>query len=261
MATWVALSREVHRNSGWEKFNNYAFAQKDAVASLLMAELPHALPYYPIGFVQGVNNSYQLVVIQSLQAGVNLYVDQKGQWLAPYVPSVYRGYPFRLIQQEDQLVLCVDQDSECFHKTIQSGDTPIVNNETGELSEDLNAIMNFHKTRYQNELVTQELVNQLLAADLLVPWPIELKATDDSEASAVKGVFKVDEMALKELSSDKLTELQASGALGLAYGQLFSQIRLKDFGQRYEYFNKIHQKPLEVDLDKLFGEDDDSLKF
>lgn len=261
MANWSALSLVQHRNSGWKKFTSYGFAKKDAVASLLMAELSHAIPYYPIGFIKNAENKFELVAIQSLQAGLNLYVDQNGRWLAPYVPSIYRGYPFRLIEHEGSLIFCVDEDSEAFHQEIQAGDINIVNIEKEELSEDLSKILDFHKARYQNQLLTQRLVDDLADAEVIVPWKIELKNEKNTEATEVSGLFKVDESLLKKLTAEKVNLLQKSGALGLAYGQLFSQLRINDFGQRYEYFNKVHQKPLEVDLDKLFGEDDDGIKF
>ncbi|BBP44288.1 SapC family protein [Thiosulfativibrio zosterae] len=260
MATWVAVSKEKHKNAGWKKFSNYSFAQVDAVTPVLLAELMHLLPYYPLAFTQNADGQYQLVVVQSLQAGVNLFVNKAGQWMAPYVPSSYRGYPFLLIPQGDQLILCVDESSENFHAELLPGDTPFM--QADELSDELQSILNFHNSRSQNQKITQELVNKLSDSQVIVPWDIQLKPSNESDkAQSVNGLFKIDELKLRELDAQVLVDLNTSGALSLAYAQLFSQIRLKDFSQRYEYFNKMHQKPMDIDLDKLFGEDDDGLKF
>ena len=259
MSRWVALSKEQHKNAGWKKFSHYLFAKSDAVAPVLLAELSHVIPYYPLSFTRTAQGSFQLVVVQSLQTGLNLYVNKEGRWLAPYVPSVYRGYPFMLIAQEDQWVLCVDETAQNFHDEKMPGDTALfVDN---ELSEELKSVLNFHNSRVQNQKLTTQVVEQLNQADLIVPWTIQLKTSPEETGKTVDGLFKIDETKLKTLSPETLTTLNSSGALGLAYAQLLSQVRLNDFGQRYEYFNKMHQQPVDVDLDKLFGEDDDSLKF
>jgi hypothetical protein len=38
-------------------------------------------------------------------------------------------------------------------------------------------------------------------------------------------------------------------------------VRVKDPGLRYACFKKMHSKPLEMDLEPLFGKDDAVLKF
>ncbi|MGD1213214.1 MAG: SapC family protein [Candidatus Acidiferrales bacterium] len=43
-----------------------------------------------------------------------MFVGPDGRWLGSYVPAWYRGYPFRLLQQEgaDEMVLCIDESGK-----------------------------------------------------------------------------------------------------------------------------------------------------
>lgn len=271
MPKWHALTKSDYANAGYAKYGDYKHAQTDAVAPLLMAELSHALPYYAIGFVaipgqESESQRYQLVLIQALQPGLNLYVNQEGKWLAPYVPSYYRSYPFRLIAnaaKDNELTLCFDQESGLIHQPAEQSDVRFFD-DAGELSQPMKAVVDFLQQRVQNEALTQSLVNQLSDAGLVETWNIEVKsAQDDDKTQPVQGIFRINEQALKQLEPGLLAELAQSGALGLAYAQLLSQARLKDLSLRYQYHAKqqAQPEPLEVDLDKLFGEDDETLKF
>ncbi len=271
MPSWHALNKTDHLHAGYQKYANYFHAQNDTIAPLLIAELGQALPYYPLAFVQLGDNSFQLVTLHSLQPGLNLFVNAQGQWLAPYVPSHYRSYPFKLIanaQKNNELTLCFDEQAGLVHTQALADDVKLFTDE-GELSGPMRAIVEFLQQCEQNRQVTQQRVDQLSANALIEPWSIEVKQSADNEApnQRIEGLYKINETALQSLAPEVLSELAKSGALALAYAQLFSQARLKDFHARYQYHHNQQQhaeqkqQALNVDLDKLFGEDDDSLKF
>ena len=270
MPSWHAITKTDHLHAGHKKYDTYNHAKADTVAPLLSAELSQALAYYPIAFVQNPStddtHSYQLVTLHSLQPGLNLYVNSNGQWLAPYVPSHYRSYPFKLIPnqaKDNELTLCYDKDAELLHENALADDVPIFSPD-GELSQDMQNLMSFLQQCETNRQLTQNLVNQLAEAQLIQPWLIQTKASEEAEQpQTVQGLFKIDEDALKTRAPETLSQLAQSGALGLAYAQLYSQARLKDFQARYQHHaqQQPNAQTAELDLDKFFGEDDDSFKF
>ncbi|MDR9500031.1 MAG: SapC family protein, partial [Hydrogenovibrio sp.] len=133
----------------------------------------------------------------------------------------------------------------------------------GELSEPMKKVATFLQQCDQNRLATQQAVNALDQAGLIAPWPIKAKISDD-EVKAIEGLYKIDEAKLKALSGETLASLNQANALAIAYSQLASVPRLKGLAQLYKLHEAEQKKanPKEVDLDQLFGEDDeDTLKF
>lgn len=122
---WQALSKEKHLNSGWRPTTHFKHALQTNVVPVVVAELSHVLPFYPLAFLKAPQGGYQLVALLSLKANTNLFVTPQGRWVTPYVPSVLRSYPFNLMKnQNGNFVLAVDVASEFFHESAQEGDQP-----------------------------------------------------------------------------------------------------------------------------------------
>lgn len=249
MSDWILLSQQQHANAGWRPYRHYDFAVHDAVAPLVVAELAQAALYYPLGFVLQPNHQFQLVAVQGVKPGVNACVDTKGRWQVDYIPSHYRGYPFSLApnpQDADgaSMALAIKQTSGLFHDPAQPGDTPLFEN--GQFSPALEKVVAFLKQRRQNHKVTQKLVAQLAQAGILVPW---------NKGPQVGGLHHVDEQALRALSGEQLQPLVKSGAMTLAYIQMFSEHRLPALRQRSE--GKSEDLQAKDSLEQLFANDED----
>jgi hypothetical protein len=260
MAQWQAVSKTRHRNAGWLSYTDHRFAAEDVTCPLLVAELPHAVACFPIAFTLA-GESYQLVALQSLQPGVNLYVNSQGQWLAPYVPAWYRSHPLRLLQsQEGEHVLCVDEDSPLFRAKME-GEQRFFNDQ-GEVTPALQQVIDFLQQCRNNQTVTQTLVNALADAGLIQPWALELD-TGKEQPTPVAGIFHINEAALQNLPGERLAPLAQSGALAIAYAQLLSAPRLADFSKRYQHRaqDQARQVSDEINLDALFGEHGETFKF
>lgn len=260
MAQWQALSPSQHPNAGWMPYTDYHFAAGDAFSPLLAAELAHAVACFPIAFTQGAAG-YQLVALQSLQPGVNLYVNSQGQWLAPYVPSWYRSHPLRLLPSDTgEQVLCVDADSPLFRPEMD-GEQRFFDDQ-GAITPALHKVIDFLQQCRNNQSTTQTLVNALDAAGLIVPWALELD-TGKAQATPVRGIFHIHEAALQNLPGEQLAALAHSGALAIAYAQLLSAPRLADFSKRYQHRaqDQARQASDEINLDNLFGEQGDTFQF
>lgn len=260
MAQWQALSKSQHPNAGWLPYTDYHFAAGDVFSPLLAAEIPHAVACYPIAFTQNVEG-YQLVALQSLQPGVNLYVNSQGQWLAPYVPSWYRSHPLRLLPSDTgEQLLCIDVESPLF-RTQMEGEQRFFDAQ-GEITPALQKVIEFLQQCRNNQTVTQTLVNALAAAGLIAPWALELDM-GKTQPTPVAGIFHIDEVALQNLPGERLAPLAQSGALAIAYAQLLSAPRLADFSKRYQHRaqDQARQVSDEINLDALFGEHGETFKF
>src|SRR5690606_39363180 len=118
-----------------------SFASAYSLSPLVAQELPRACLAMPIGFVRS-DNQYQLVAVQGLAPGKNLFVAPDGRWIGPYVPAAYRGYPFVLANTEDgKRVLCVREDSGLVSE-VQGEGEPFFDEE-GNPSKPVQDVLNF----------------------------------------------------------------------------------------------------------------------
>lgn len=273
MPRYIPLQRNVHQNSGWRPARDYSFTKDNALVPILAEEISHVLPHMSIAFSENTNvaSGFDLIGIQSLQPGINLFVHPDGRWLSGYVPAIYRGYPFALLQEEgtDNLHLCIEAESDLFHETAQEGDLPLLT-DTGEPEAKVSEMMNFLQQCHKNRLATQNLVQQLAKHNLIQPWAIDLKQSEtDDKAVPVQGLYQIDREALKQLAPEHLSELCKSGALAMAYSQILSKPRLSGLTPLYTLRDQLakqqaqQQQLQETNLDQLFGEnaEEDIFKF
>lgn len=268
--SYIPVSPVTHREAGWKRPSRYFFAAHDVVAPVVMAELSHLLTSMPLAFVHKSEEApFQLVAVQSLQSGLNVYVAPDGRWLGQYVPAFYRSYPFRMMPIEDsgRTALCADQAGECFMPTAGEGDKRLFQ-DNGDLTTSLASMRTFMEAWEKNRRTTFERVAELAEHDLIVPWALHLsqgekEAPEDPNVQPVRGLHRIDEARLKALPAEALHALAQSGALSLAYAQLFSEQRMTHLSRRYQLHSEW-QRHLSAGsaMETLFAEDDeDTLDF
>ena len=96
-----AISANEHANKRWFKPTDFRFAARDRFVAIGFSEIPKAMLSLPLGLVKN-DTSYNLVVVQGFLPGQNLLVTPQGQWVADYIPVLYRSLPFRLAKANDQ---------------------------------------------------------------------------------------------------------------------------------------------------------------
>jgi hypothetical protein len=219
-----------HQQHGRKKAQGYAFARSDAFAPLLIAELSHAIAYYPLAFRPMESGHFQLVVLLGMQAGENLFVEANGQWRAPYIPSHFRAYPFRLLQvqaEDKQLIMLGFDHSSGLYREAPD---PLQQEERffddqGQPQPWLQEVSTFLVESAKNQRLTQQAVEALVAAKVLAPW--ELPKVDAKDESPLLGdLYGVNAAAMKALPGSVLEILRDTQALDLAYAQLLSMQRL-----------------------------------
>ena len=259
------ISPITHRDAGWKRPSRYFYAAHDVVVPVVMAEISHLLTSMPLAFVHQTEDApFQLVAVQSLQPGLNVYVSPDGRWLGQYVPAFYRSYPFRMMPVEgtDRTALCADQESDCFAQEAGEDDQRLFTG-SGELSAELTHQRTFMEAWGKNHITTHARVAELHAHGLIEPWALHLSqgqkaSLEESEAQPVRGLHRIDETKLKALPGDALASLAQTGALSLAYAQLFSEQRMAHLSRRYQLHSEWHRHLANNDsLDVLFAEDDD----
>jgi hypothetical protein len=234
MPRYVPLNKSLHAQAGWQKYTSFSFAARDAMVPLVLDELAHALPTLPLAFrVTPGTERYELVVVLSLHAGTNLFVQPDGQWVGGYVPAAYRGAPFRLLPHADgpERVFCIDTDSEWVLEHVQDGSQRFFD-DAGNLSALAQQALAFWNQYEQSRLITQQAVDTLTKHRLIMPW--SLQVSDQQQATqAIEGLYRIDENALRVLPLEDLDEVRQGNGLVLAYAQLFAQHRIQTFSKLY----------------------------
>jgi hypothetical protein len=255
------LSPSQHRGHGWKRFDNYRFAGGDSVAPLAIAEVSAALPFYPLAFTRRPGGGYWLVALQGLHAGENLYLGGNGRWQAGYIPSIYRCYPFALVKvdDKDKMALCFERASGLYREAPNPalGEERFFSDE-GQPQPRLQQVLEFLGKTAANRERTFGAVDALEAAGLLEPWQLPVE-NPNPQIPLLTGLYRLNETALNALDGQKLALLRSSGALAIAYAQLFSMARVGVLRRLYDLrAPQKEQAPL-VSLDALFGEGNDEL--
>lgn len=218
----TAISKEQFSGKVWQRFTSYAFAAGETLIPLVVAELARAVPAMPLGFVQ-IGEGFQLVAVTTLQPGANLFVAPDGRWLGAYVPAALRGYPFRLVKPQDRAesVLCIDEASGL---VTEGGQGETFFGDDGQPSKAVKEVLDLLSQVEQNRVMTQAAVDALAAASLIQPWSLTIKQGEQNVP--VTGLHRIDEAALNALEGEAFLTLRRSGALPVAYAQLFSMNQL-----------------------------------
>lgn len=265
MSRFIPLNSNEHLTHGWQRFDSMAFAEQDVCAPIVLAELKMLLPHYPLVFIRSDEQRFTAVVLHGMFAGHNMMVSPQGKWLVSYIPSVYRGYPFALqpFEQagEPHFALCFDNDSGLYREAPEAASGhECFFVEDGQLSPAASGVLDFLRQRQRSQALTQTATDLLAELGLLQPlsWPF---ASPDEARPLVAGLYGVNEQRLSELKDDDLARLVRSGALMLAHAQLLSLPRFDLLHKLYSLHYPPAATPDPEQIERLFGDKDDTLKF
>ena len=228
MPNFQAVSKTTHADKRWKRYDNYHFASLDAVAPLVVQELPRALMHLPLGFIQQ-QDVFVPVVVLGLQAGQNLFVTADGRWIGGYTPAAYRGYPFQLAAAPDgQSVLVIDEDSGL----VSDAEGEAFFDEEGKPAKAVKDVLDFLSQVQTNRALTQRICAVLAEHHLIQPWPIKVQG--EAGERTVEGLYRIDEAAMNALAPEAFEALRQAGALPVAYCQLLSMQHLQTLGKLAE---------------------------
>ncbi|MBF0453200.1 MAG: SapC family protein [Magnetococcales bacterium] len=220
----VALNRDIHKDLkiGPNKVG-FSFAKKTNSVLLSGMEFIHAAKEYPIIFVKSVDRVIPVALL-GFRQDENLFVDEKGQWDAKYIPAFVRRYPFILAEAPGEkesegakLAVCIDENFPGLNK--EEG-APLFDEE-GKATELLDSAVKFlqeYQAHYQR---TEVFVNRLNDLELLTEFTASAEI-QGGEKVAVSGLMVVDEKKLMALDKNQAMELFRSGEMGWIYAHLLS---------------------------------------
>lgn len=212
----VVLDRELHKGLRLQANASAQFAAKNQAVPLLAAEFPEACLEYPIVFTKGQDGQWLALALTGLQAGVNAFVDAKGQWTARFVPASVRRYPFILSEGNNkQLSLAADLAAPQLGKVGE----PLFDSqgEPTELAKNVLQLLADFQAQAQR---TSAMAQQLEQAGLLTQQNLQVRLGERN--AVVEGVWIVDEAKLRELPNDKIVAWFKGGELAAVHAQMFS---------------------------------------
>lgn len=224
-----AIDAAQHREHGFAPPTDLAFAAQQVLCPINGAEVASLLPFYTLAFIKH-KETVDMVALTGLYQGENLLLGSNGKWLIPYLPARYRGFPFEVALnqagEQQKAVLCFDHRSGLYRETpnTENGEYPFFD-EQGKPTERVSQILQFLVQRNQMQEATRNAAKALDECGCLVPWELPLEKAD-RDMQPIKGLYRIDQEALRGLEGDKLSQLMKSNAMALAYAQVFSIERL-----------------------------------
>lgn len=266
---YTPIDSTPHRHHGWKRHRGFGFAQSDAVVPLVLAELANAVGHYPLAFLALPEGRYQLVALLGLHPGSNLFVDSSGTWLAPYIPSHVRAYPFTLLQINNEVksfhMLGFDQRSGLYREAPdpQQQEERFFDDQ-GQPQPFIQQMVSFLGERFKNRHATHKAVTALAAAQLLEPFIFPFDRPEGAP-ELLADLYRINPSALQTLPGTVLEILRDTQALDIAYGQMLSLPRLAVLHRlsSLQATRAAAPPPLPASLDTLFEKstNSDSVNF
>jgi hypothetical protein len=275
MSKYIPITADHFRGKSWKPSPDLKIAAQDAVCALTVQELPNAIMSMPAAFIK-LEDQFDLVAVQSLQAGSNYYVSPSNTWLGGYVPAIYRSFPFALLQNEaaeSQLVLCIDEDSNLIEDNDEHESFVTENAEEGEedtevaadgeakaeLSPALKDVLEFLTNLNAGRISSRKIVQAVSEHRLIKPWELQIQL--ETGPQNVEGLYCIDEQALNQLSDVEFLAIKNAGALPLIYCQLLSMSHVVKLAQFANVKSREESEPATTELNLDGLTDDGSLSF
>jgi hypothetical protein len=238
----IPVSKERHTDLSVKVGSDYRFCQNVNSVPLTTVEFRHAAAEYAIVFLGGAEAVMPVVVLSVVQ-DQNNYVDEKGQWIAKYVPAFVRRYPFVFASSDDAagLILCID---ETFAGCNLEGRGERLFDGDGEPTQYLENVLRFQQDYQANFNATRVFCRKLTDLDILEPMQAKF-TTPKGKQYMLSGFMVINRAKLKALPDDQLAELARSDELELAYLHLISMRNLEAMGRN------IHEKFDSTEADAL----------
>ncbi len=213
----VALNKSEHQDLKLKPTSDFRFAANTNSVILAGVEFTEAAKEYPIVFAQS-GDKIVPVALLGVRNEDNLFVTDKGEWDARYVPAFIRRYPFVLAdgQEPGQRMVCIDESFPGFND--DEGE-PLFKD--GEATPILTQAIEFLEEYQRQYLRTEKFTQRLQENELLMSLNAKVDMADGQQFS-LTGLLAVDEKKLLAMSDEKALEFFKSGELAWVYCHLMS---------------------------------------
>lgn len=194
---------------------HYHYARDVVVSPLLWKEVAEAAHCFPILFQRDGDSIYPIAVYGFSKH--NVFVDKKGNWNAPFIPSHIQAYPFCLmINDKEVFTLGVDGKSDLLCK--DRGLALIQENGTlSKYADDFfQSLINYHNETKR----LKTLIRPIAKFDIFSNRPLHIKHLGANYF--IHDYITVDENRLSSLPIPQQAQLISTGIGALIYAHLFS---------------------------------------
>ncbi|WP_372600161.1 SapC family protein [Amphritea sp.] len=222
----TAVSSATHTDLNIE-ITDYRFAVSANVIPVGISEFSQLLFHYPIVFIKA-DTGYTPVAVVGTDTGQNLFVNNDGEWLAPYMPAYVRRYPFMVAsvsEQSQALTVCID---ETYPGCNREGRGEALFNQDKSQTDYLQKVSQFLQQFELDSRRNQIFTARLAALGLLESTEATFTAQGAENGRKLDGFFVINRERLKQLDQSDVQELHQSGALELIYQHLVSLSRFSN---------------------------------
>jgi hypothetical protein len=208
---------------------------------IAVEEFPLAQRYFPIVFSLGGAESVPLALM-GLNEGVNVFVQDNGQFTAGYVPAYLRRHPWllaRLNPEREELSLCFDPTSG----VLGDFEDGIALFEDGQPTQAVNDTLKFCEQFEIAAQSTGQFVRELNDLGILEDGEFNIQHPEMPQPYNYRGFRMVNEEKLRELRGDQLRKMNQNGMLTVLHAHLFSLNQMNDlFAKQWEQ-GKVPTQP------------------
>lgn len=217
MVNIKVVNNETHKDTRIKNNQNLIQSKNNHFIPIVIHEFIDISKEFPILFVKDAQTGiFNSVALLGLEPQENLFYDERA-WQANVIPQLLGFYPFLIQQEQQQSVLCIDQDS------------PLINDLTGKrLFDEQGVQMDWLALKaeaivshLENRSLTQRFIKLLLKKELLVMQTLSIKLKDKPEYD-LNGLYIINEESFNQLSDDDFLELRKAGALPAIFSVLMS---------------------------------------
>lgn len=215
----IPISQQRHGDWSIEAGADYSFSRSVNSVPLTAVEFASAAASYVIIFAES-GDVVMPAALLGMRDRENLYLSDKGEWKAHYVPAFLRRYPFVFSSNDEgtTFTLCIDESFPGFNREKRG--QPLYD-EQNRPSPYVENVLKFVQ-QYQFEyLRTQDFCRKLKELGLLEPMRAQINLESGDKIS-LTGFMVVDRTKLKALPAESLAEMVRSDELELIYNHLHS---------------------------------------
>lgn len=234
----VPVSSKLHTNVRLQERKDFNFADKLTTTSVMVPEFSKVASLYPIVFVEDKkSDKFQAVALLGLEENKNLFV-KEGKWIATYIPSSIRRYPFTLatINKNEPLVICIDEECELLNE--KEGHKLFDNN--GNSLDYMIKVKKHLTDHHRMSLFTEEFITFLREHNMLMPLNMKVKLKEKSKN--IKGVYIINEERLNSLNDFTFLELRNKQYIKAIYKHLSSLYNIEKLVRYVNENNKMDRE-------------------
>jgi len=239
MPEFYPVSFERHGQKQLMPLSSWECVADQQMAALIPTEFVMAARFYPIVFVREQEKVGAFALL-GFQPGKNLMLDARRQWVANYIPAVFRRIPFSvapLKDRKEEYVLCVDEASG---QIVDKGGIPLFDKD-GKRSEFLEKTLKFTMDCFRQHRAGEVFCSLLNELELLSPLQINMK--EGEKNVRLEGLLRIDEKKMNALPDEDFLRLRKAGVFALIYAHLLSLVNMRTLGDRMQDIQKQTAAP------------------